>query len=141
MEKILPPANIVNVLDELDQILIISINQDKKKAIISKLQAFNIPVLQIPSISQIASGREKISKLKKIKIEDLLGRETVRPLSSLMGQNIKNSIVLVTGGGGSIGSELCLKILDCSPKKLVIIDQSEFNLYQIIKKIDEKNHE
>ena len=131
--KIYPPSRINDFLEDIDQILMAmpSINYKRKKEIINYLQPYDIPVFQIPNISEITSGKEKINKLKLIQIEDLLGREKVSPSLELMGKNIKNSIVLVTGAGGSIGSELSKQIFSLNPKLLILLDNSEYNLYRV----------
>ena len=77
--------------------------------------------------------------MKPISIEDLLGRDTAPPDKKLIGPNIKDCVVLVTGAGGSIGSELSRQILKINPNKLIILDNSEFNLYKIEKELRENN--
>ena len=94
--------------------------------------------MQVPSIGSLTKGNQKIDYLVPIKIEDLLSRDSVKPESKLMGPGIKNKVVCVTGAGGSIGSELCRQLLTLKPKKLILIDQSEFNLYKIIDELNLK---
>ncbi|TOQ67305.1 nucleoside-diphosphate sugar epimerase, partial [Vibrio parahaemolyticus] len=79
----------------------------------------------------ILTGKAKIDELKEVPIGDLLGRDPVQPQQVLMEANIKNQVVMVTGAGGSIGSELCRQILNYSPKSLVLFELSEFALYQV----------
>ena len=118
---------------KVDQILIAipSLTKQQRKKIIFKLKEYNIPVLQIPSLEEITLGKTKIDNLRPVEIEDLLGRETVTPIPSLFEGTIKNMTVCVTGAGGSIGSELCRQIINLNPKKLILLDHSEINLYQI----------
>lgn len=94
-----------------------------------------LKVKTIPSISSLISGRFEISKMRDIKIEDLLGREPVQPNPLLMSKTITKKIVLVTGAGGSIGSELCRQIIMWKPKKLIILDVSEFVIYKLLEEL------
>ena len=126
-----------NYLDEInthvDQILIAipSLKKNQRKKIIFYLKKFNIPILQMPSLEEITRGKTKIDKLSPVEIEDLLGRDPVAPIPSLFKGVIKDMTVCVTGAGGSIGSELCRQIINLKPKRLILIDHSEINLYQI----------
>ena len=102
---------------------------------IAKLKRSGIKVQTIPSFSELISGQAKIGQVRDISITDILGRTEVPPNIALLGQCIKNRVVLVTGGGGSIGSELCRNIVKLSPEKLIVLDHSEINLYQISEEI------
>ena len=82
-------------------------------------------------MKDILTGKAKIDELKEVPIGDLLGRDPVQPQQVLMEANIKNQVVMVTGAGGSIGSELCRQILNYSPKSLILFELSEFALYQV----------
>ena len=113
-----------------------SISVSKKKAIVSKLLEFSVAVKSIPSIGSIIDGYEKIDKLKSIEIQDLLGREVVEPFPDLLKKNISGNTVLVTGAGGSIGSELCRQILKLDPVHIILIDVSEFALFNITQELD-----
>jgi FlaA1/EpsC-like NDP-sugar epimerase len=87
--------------------------------------------MTIPSLSDIVSGELKIEQLKEVAIEDLLGRDSVTPNQTLLEKNIKDKTVMVTGAGGSIGSELCRQIIKYHPRRLVCFEASEFSLYSI----------
>ena len=91
--------------------------------------------MQVPSIDSITKGNAKIDSLIPIRIEDLLSRDSVKPEAKLMGPGIKNKVICVTGAGGSIGSELCRQLINLKPRKLILIDQSEFNLYKIFNEL------
>ena len=104
---------------------------ERRKELITELEPFAIELLSIPNIQDILSGKHKIDELREIRIEDLLGREPVPPITELLDINIKNKHVMVTGAGGSIGSELCRQIIKSQPASLVLFELSEFNLYQI----------
>ena len=108
-----------------------SISRHERNQILAKVKAAKVAVRTLPSVSDIAEGKVTVSDLRELDIEDLLGRDPVPPNEALLTKNIKNKAVLVTGAGGSIGSELCRQIADIGPKKLVLFEQSEFALYQI----------
>ncbi len=121
----------------LDQVLIAipSLSNNRRREIINKLQKFDLSVLQIPSIEEITTGKARIDNLRPISIEDLLGRDKVLPDPNLLGPGIKGETICVTGAGGSIGSELCRQILKLEPKKIVLLEISEPNLYLIEQEI------
>ncbi|SVD29837.1 uncharacterized protein METZ01_LOCUS382691, partial [marine metagenome] len=102
------------------------------------IEDFPVKVRILPGVSELAQGKVSISELKEVDIEDLLGRVKVLPDQNLLDKNIKGKSILVTGGGGSIGSEICRQICLNKPKILVIFDSSEFQLYSIKKEL-EKN--
>jgi FlaA1/EpsC-like NDP-sugar epimerase len=106
-------------------------SEARRKELISELEPFAIELLSIPKIQDILSGKHKIDELREIRIEDLLGREAVPPITELLDVNIKHKNVMVTGAGGSIGSELCRQIIKSAPANLILFELSEFNLYQI----------
>ena len=88
-------------------------------------------ILTTPAVQDIVSGKAKIEEVKEVEIEDLLGRDCVAPNSELLTSNIKDKVVLVTGAGGSIGSELCRQIIKQQPTKLILLELNEFSLYTI----------
>jgi FlaA1/EpsC-like NDP-sugar epimerase len=104
---------------------------ERRKELIVELEPYAIELLSIPNIQDLLSGKSKIDELREIRIEELLGREPVPPITRLLDINIRGKSVLVTGAGGSIGSELCRQIVKSDPSKLVLFELSEFNLYQI----------
>ncbi|WP_296059188.1 nucleoside-diphosphate sugar epimerase/dehydratase [uncultured Amphritea sp.] len=118
---------------DVDSVLLAipSISRMKRKAIVDSLSRFNLRVLTLPSLSDIAGGKISISDVREVDIADLLGREEVQPDKALLDACILNQTVLVTGAGGSIGSELCRQILKQNPRRLVLFEQSEFALYSI----------
>jgi FlaA1/EpsC-like NDP-sugar epimerase len=110
--------------------------RSEKKAIIDSLVHLPVEVLTVPRMTDIVSGKAKIDELRDVPIEDLLGRDPVVPQKSLMQANIKDKVVLITGAGGSIGSELCRQIICQQPQKIILFDVSEFALYQIDKELN-----
>jgi len=126
IEKIIEKNNISEVLLALP-----SISRRKRNEIIEKLSPISVHVRSLPSVSELAEGKVKIDDLLEIDIEDLLGRELVAPNKKLLKIKIANKVVLVTGAGGSIGSELCRQVLSLKPKKLILFEVSEPSLYQI----------
>ena len=110
-------------------------SESKKKELLKKLSKYPIEVKVLPSVSSIVSGEVSIESIKKVKVEDILGRLPVEPKKPLLKKNITGKNVLITGAGGSIGSELCRQILELSPKKIILFEHSEFNLYNIHKEL------
>lgn len=108
---------------------------------VEKLTASKLKVLTVPALSEIKAGGAQEGQLRVVQIEDLLGRDPVPPRSELFNLSVKDQTVLVTGAGGSIGSELCRKILSIGPKKLILFDSNEFNLYQIEQELTERMQE
>ena len=108
-----------------------SVSRSQKSQIIQNISVFGVKVLTLPTLSELAEGKLTISDLKEVQIEDLLAREITRPNELLLNKNTRNQVVLVTGAGGSIGSELCRQILKRNPSKLVLVEMSEVALYQI----------
>lgn len=130
------PKNIEKFLDNIDQIFIAIplLSRNNKLRILDNLkkaQNESIPIIQIPSIEDITSGRTRIDNLKPISIEDLLSRNIVQADNKLLGKRINQENICITGAGGSIGSELCRQILKLQPKKLVLVENNEYNLYKI----------
>jgi len=108
-----------------------SIVRNKRNQIIKKLNQFKLAVKTLPSISEIIDGRVTVSDIKDFTIEDLLNREQVQPNLELLSQSIKSKVVMVTGAGGSIGSEISRQIIKLKPKKLLLLELNEFALYKI----------
>ncbi len=103
----------------------------KRRDVIDFLAGFSVRVRLVPDFSQLMEGKLSLAKVRDVGIEDLLGRTEVEALPHLLAQSVENRAVMVTGAGGSIGSELCRQILKQQPRMLVLLDQSEFGLYQI----------
>ena len=103
----------------------------KKRQILERLVQLPIPVLTVPSVAELLSGRLSISALREVSVEDLLGREPVPPHTDWLDADIHNKVVMVTGAGGSIGSEICRLALARQPAALILFELSELALYNI----------
>ena len=127
------PHKLMEMEDSIDQVLLAipSLSRGDRRRIVDQLQSRGIPVLQVPSVDDLTSGRASIDALRPIAIEDLLGRDEVPAITKLIGPGISGSVVCVTGAGGSIGSELCRQILALSPAQLILLECSEPALYAI----------
>lgn len=108
-----------------------SASRARRREVLESLDNLPIPVQTVPGMSDIVDGSMRIDELQDVKIEDLLGRDPVAPKLKLMHANIKEKVVMVTGAGGSIGSELCRQIVQYEPTMLVLFEASEFALYSI----------
>ncbi len=136
------PNFLYKTKSKIDKVLLAipSLKMNRRKQILEELSKHSIRVNQIPSIQDLITGKEKIDSLRPITIDELLGREPVKPMINLIANGINNMNICITGAGGSIGSELCKQILNFSPSKLVLIDNSEANLYQIGIDLEKNNH-
>ena len=114
-----------------------SASSSTRKRLLEQLASKKIEVLTTPSVNDIVSGKAKIEEVKKVDIEDLLGRDPVPPLSELVQQCITDKVVAITGAGGSIGSELCRQVLLQKPTKLILIELNEFSLYTIEQELNQ----
>src|SRR3989344_5661658 len=115
-----------------------SANRARRREILGFLEAFPLHVRSIPGFMDLASGRVKVDDIQEVDIADLLGRDPVPAQSELLKHCIKNKTVLVTGAGGSIGSELCRQIIALGPTTLLLFEHSEFNLYNILSELEQK---
>jgi FlaA1/EpsC-like NDP-sugar epimerase len=112
-----------------------SLSRERKRLLVDQLSHLGLEVLSIPSLAQLANGQRIVSDIQPVLIEDLLGREPSKPLSHLLQESVKGKCVLVTGAGGSIGSELCRQILALGARKLLLLDLNEYVLYSIDKEL------
>jgi FlaA1/EpsC-like NDP-sugar epimerase len=108
-----------------------SVSRRRRNEIIKSLYGLDVRVRTLPGLSELASGRVQVSDLRPLDIEDLLGRDVVAPNALLLRKNVSDRVVMVTGAGGSIGSELCRQILALGPSTLLLVENSEFALYSI----------
>jgi len=126
IEKLISQKNISEVL-----IAIPSLSRIRRREIIESLEPYQVIVRSLPSLAELVRGELKIDDLRKIDIKDLLGRASIKPNKKLLKVKIVDKVVLITGAGGSIGTELSRQILSLKPKKLILFEVSEAALYQI----------
>lgn len=112
-----------------------SASRARRNQILALLSKMKLSVRTLPGLSDIASGKVTLSDVRELDIDDLLGREPVKPNGLLLNRNTHNKTLLVTGAGGSIGSELCRQLLRTQPKRLLLVEISEFALYRIHQEI------
>ena len=120
-----------------------SIQKWRRREILSRLAPLGVHIQSLPDLSDIIAGRARIDEVKEVEIGDLLGRDPVPPHTALFGTCIRGKSVMVTGAGGSIGSELCRQILALVPKRLILFETSEYALYNIereLREVAKKNH-
>jgi len=115
-----------------------SSNRGRRREILSFLEGFPLHVRSVPGFMDLASGRVKVDDIQEVDIADLLGRDAVPAQADLLEHCIKGQSVLVTGAGGSIGSELCRQILALRPTTLLLFEHSEFNLYSILSELEQR---
>lgn len=127
---LIPKLHITDVLLALP-----SVNQGLRNEIITSLSGYGVRVRTLPTLIDISSGRVRVSDLHDLEMDDLLGRASVPPKVDLLEKNIRNQVVLVSGAGGSIGSELCRQIIQFSPKSIILLDSSEHSLYLIYEEL------
>ena len=125
--------------DDIDMIALAMPAASRKqlRKIVNKIDYLGVRLKTVPKISDILGGKSSIGDLKEVDVEELLGREPVPPNETLLAANITKKVVLVTGAGGSIGSELCRQIITGSPAKLILVDHSELGLYAIQEELED----
>lgn len=123
--------------DRIDEILLAlpSVGRVRKTEIIQQFESARLKITELPGLTRLVDGEIQVSDIQEVDIIDLLGRDPVPPISHLIAKNIQNKVVMVTGAGGSIGSELCRQIIKNKPKMLVIYELTEFALYDIDKEL------
>lgn len=136
------PENIPKLISTMvvDEILLAipSSTRARRREILDYLEDFPLHVRSVPGFMDLASGRVKVDDIQEVDIADLLGRDAVPAQEELLARCIKGRIVLVTGAGGSIGSELCRQILSSEPTTLLLFDHGEFNLYSILSELEQR---
>lgn len=129
-------GDVINSL-EVNEILIAipSISRTKRLNIVKKFEPYPVIVRMLPSLTDLAGGKISINDLRKVNINDLLGRDIASASQSLLSKNITDKVVAVTGAGGSIGSEICRQVVSLKPKILILYEISEIALYNIEKEL------
>ncbi|MDC3377690.1 polysaccharide biosynthesis protein [Candidatus Pelagibacter ubique] len=134
-QTVYDPTNIEKLINKKNVELVLLalplITRQKRNQIINTLNKYKVIVKTLPSIQDIVEGKVSISDIKDLSIDDLLSREQVQPNLELLSKNINSKVIIVTGAGGSIGSELSRQIIKFKPKKLILAELNEFALYKI----------
>lgn len=115
-----------------------SATRARRREILEFLECYPLHVRSIPGFMDLASGRVKVDDIREVDIADLLGRDAVPAQDDLLEHCIANLVVMVTGAGGSIGSELCRQIIDLRPRTLLLFEHGEFNLYSILSELEQR---
>jgi FlaA1/EpsC-like NDP-sugar epimerase len=140
-----PPSKLLSLIEKYhvrDVLLAMpSVSRHRKREIIAELEQYPVHVRTLPDLMDLAEGKVQVSDIQEVDIADLLGREPVSPDQTLLHSNITGKNVLVTGAGGSIGSELCRQIIALAPSRLVLFEMNEFNLYAIEQELQQLNVE
>jgi FlaA1/EpsC-like NDP-sugar epimerase len=140
--QVFQPENIQQMIDNTgaQEILLAipSSNRGRRREILGFLEGFPLHVRSVPGFMDLASGRVKVDDIQEVDIADLLGRDAVPAQADLLEHCISGQSVLVTGAGGSIGSELCRQILALRPTTLLLFEHSEFNLYSILSELEQR---
>ena len=113
-----------------------SVGREKKAHIIQQLEPAHLKITEFPDLTKLVNGDIRINDIREVDIIDLLGRDPVPPISELLAKNISGKVVMVTGAGGSIGSELCRQIIKNQPKLLILFELTEFALYSVEKELN-----
>jgi FlaA1/EpsC-like NDP-sugar epimerase len=139
-KKIYAPAKLDKLIEKLDVadllLAIPSASRSRRNEILELVRPTSATIRTLPGLADLAHGRVTVNDLRELDIEDLLGRDAVAPNQLLLAKNIAGKVVMITGAGGSIGSELCRQALQLRPSTLLLVEQSEFNLYTIHQELE-----
>lgn len=140
--RVYSPRHIQQMIDDTGAAEILmalpSVSRVRRREILEALEQYPLHVRTVPGFMDLASGRVKVEDVQEVDIADLLGRDAVPPQRDLFERCIRGQVVMVTGAGGSIGSELCRQILGSAPKTLLLFEHSEFNLYAIHTELEQR---
>ncbi len=138
-QKIYSPLKIANLIESKEVKLILlalpSISRSRRNEVISYLSDYSLQVKTLPTVTDLVEGKVSFSDIKDLDVDDILIRDQVLPNTELLGKSIVSKVVVVTGAGGSIGSELARQIIKLNPKKLLLLEINEFALYQIYEEL------
>ncbi len=139
--KVLEPSKLRKFISKrsIDEVLIAmpSASKSTLRNLLREIENYSVKVRILPGLAELALGKVSVSELKEVEVTDLLGRNEVSPNNDLLFKNIKDKVVLITGAGGSIGSELSRQVLKNKPHKIILLDSNEFSLYSIKNEIKE----
>tara|TARA_Y100000589_G_C27199325_1_gene648728 strand:- start:4961 stop:6850 length:1890 start_codon:yes stop_codon:yes gene_type:complete len=133
------PNSLINIknISKTIYLAIPSLSKQRYKLIFSKISKLGFKILKVPSLSEIASGRSSLNEFRPLEIEDILGRDEVDSDEDLLKESINDKNILITGAGGSIGSEITKQIIQRNPRKIVLLDISEPSLHKISEELKE----
>ncbi len=138
--EVYDPRAIARLIEELEVSRVLlalpSVSRRRRRSILQRLEKLPVHVQTMPNFSDLISGQARVDDLREVDVADLLGRDTVPPNEKMLEASVRNKAVMVTGAGGSIGSELCRQILRLAPTRIVIFEISEPALYNIKKELD-----
>ena len=138
---VMPPADLPRVIERFDVSRILlavpAASRRRRADILRYLESLGLHVQSVPRLDDILAGRAQVSDLQEVQVADVLGRDQVPPNKALLDATIRGKVVMVTGAGGSIGSELCRQIIRQGPKRLVLFEMSEIALYDIDRELRE----
>ena len=141
--KVYSPDKIAELIEKkkITQILLAmpSLTSRQRHKILEKLEEYPVHVRTLPGITDLVSGKATVTDIREVDANDVLGRDTVPPIPGLIEHCVRGKNVMVTGAGGSIGSELCRQIVGYGPSKIVLYEQSEYALYKIEKELESYN--
>jgi FlaA1/EpsC-like NDP-sugar epimerase len=133
--KVYPPEQLATVIPYFRVATVLlampSVSRDRRREIIKGLEPLHVHVMVVPGLTELASGIKRVDDIRDVDVEDILGREPVKLDARLLSSCIRGKSVMVTGGGGSIGSELCRQIIRQQPRRLIVCEISEYALYRI----------
>ena len=140
--RVYSPKHIQQMIEDTGAVEILlalpSVSRTRRGAVLQLLEQYPLHVRSVPGFMDLASGRVKVEDVQEVDIADLLGRDAVPPQKALFERCIRDKVVMVTGAGGSIGSELCRQILGSGPRTLLLLEHSEFNLYAIHSELEQR---
>ncbi len=139
--KVIAPSRLRKFIKKrsIDEVLIAmpSVSKYTLRNLLREVEDYSVRVRILPGLADLALGNVSVSELKEVEVTDLLGRNEVSPNKELLFKNVKGKVVLVTGAGGSIGSEISRQVVGNKPEKLILLDSNEFSLYSIKNEITE----
>ena len=137
--KVLAPQALEKLIkkNKVDEVLIAIPSASKSilRGLLKEIEKYSIKVRILPGLAELAQGKVLVSELKEVDISDLLGRVEVNADQTLLNKNIKEKVVMITGAGGSIGSEISRQVARLKPSKIILLDSNEFSLYTISQEI------